>query len=94
MPARKSDSGDSGVFFLKVITCFPGERFLETKSIRFNSRASAYEQCDTIQLAIDEDCDPARAYVCDADGIPIRAALAATVPPHYFFAALRPRRIV
>ena len=89
MPARKSDSGDDGIFFLKVITCFPGNRYLETKSIRINCRSTAYAQCDAIQSALDQDGDPARAYVFDVDGIAIRAGLTAYARASYFFAALR-----
>lgn len=93
MPVKTNEKEDSGPFYVKIIRAFPNNRFLEVRSIPFTSRSLAYSTCDDIQEDLDEDCDPARAYVMDKDGMPIRAGLARKFPPNYFFAANdRPRR--
>lgn len=85
MPARKSDSGDAGKFTLIVVTCFPNKRYQQTSTINLTSRSLAYEQCDSLQRAFDEDCEPRRSYVLDTEGIPLRAGLAAYAPANHFF---------
>jgi hypothetical protein len=89
-PAIKpnDDRGDFGVI---AVTAFPGGRFLQTIRVNFTSRSAAYAQCDRLQDDLDKDGDPARAYVVDRDGIPIRAGLPAHYPSNYFF-AVQPRR--
>lgn len=92
MPA-KTKPEDSELFLVKIIRAFPGNRFIETRSISFTSRAAAYTCCDDIQEDLDVDCDPARSYVVDKNGIPIRAGLARWESPRAFFASYqRPRK--
>lgn len=78
------------IFLVKIIRAFPGNRFLETRSISFTSREAAYTCCDDIQYDLDGDCDPARSYVLDKTGMAIRAGLARSESPRAFFASYPP----
>jgi hypothetical protein len=76
---------DKGTFNVIAVTCFPGQRFVETLRIAFTSRRTAYEQCDRLQDNMDSDGDPSRAYVVGKDGVPIRAGRAAHLPANHYF---------
>jgi len=92
MPARRVNSvRDDGRFGVIAVTAFPAGRWMETFRVNFTSRASAYEACDRLQDDLDRDGDPARAYVIDAEGIPIHAGRPAHLPANHFFAVL-PRK--
>ena len=41
---------------------------------RFSSFESAMREAEGLQRRFDEDCEPKRAFVCDRNGVPIRAA--------------------
>jgi hypothetical protein len=86
-----AEPNDAGIFNVVAITCFPGQRFVETLRISFTSRRTAYEQCDRLQDNMDSDGDPSRAYVVGKDNVPIRAGRAAHLPANYYFSSERNR---
>ena len=45
-----------------------------TEETRFASFEAAMREAERLQRRFDEDCEPKRAFVCDRDGVPIRAA--------------------
>lgn len=62
-------------FYLRVVRAHRGGCFTtEGEDIGFASKASALEQAEQMQKAFDDDCDPCRAYVIDADGVAVAAA--------------------
>lgn len=86
----KPNPNDVGHFTVISITCFPGGRYMQTFSVDFTSRISAYETCDRLQDDLDKDGDPARVYVIEK-GIPVRAGRMAYLRPNHFFGKPRPR---
>lgn len=96
MSVRKSQEKEDGFFSVIAITCFHRKggthKYAETIRVNFLQRSTAYEHCDKLQDQIDADCDPARAYVVDADGIIIRAGRAAYLQPNYFLHPDKTRR--
>lgn len=62
-------------FYLRVVRAHPGGCFTtEGGDIGFSSKAGALAQAEEMQKAFDEDCEPCRAYVIDADGVAVAAA--------------------
>lgn len=96
MPVRKSQDQEDGFFGVIALTCFRNKdgskKYAQTIRVNFLQRSTAYEHCDRLQDQIDEDCDPARAYVVDADGIIIRAGRSAFLPANYFLQPQRTQR--
>lgn len=96
MPVRKTQDPDEGFFAVIAVTCFRqkdgSHKFAQTVRVDFLSRSTSYEYCDKLQDQIDEDGDPARAYVIDADGVPIRAGRCAWQKPNEFLHPEKPHR--
>lgn len=96
MPVRKIQDKEDEFFGVIAITCFRNpdgsHRFERTVGLNFLQRSTAYEQCDRLQDEIDEDGDPARAYVVDAEGMIIRAGRTAYLPSNYFLHPEKTRR--
>lgn len=93
MPARPTDSGEEGHFAVIAVTCFANRNYQKTIRVDFLQRSSAYAYCDKLQDEIDADGHPARAYVYDKDGVPIRAGRSAHAPADYFFARNEPAKV-
>jgi hypothetical protein len=96
MPVRKSQDKEDGFFAVIAVTCFRqkdgSKKFARTVRVDFLQRSTAYHYCDQLQDQIDADCDPARSYVIDADGMPIRAGRSAWLPSNYFLYPEKSRR--
>lgn len=87
MPARipPTKDADEGFYSVIIVTCFKDKGYHRTRQVNFMQRFSAYECCDKFQDEIDAECAPARAYVIDKDGVPIRCGRTATANANWFF---------
>lgn len=61
-------------YYMVVVTAVKGGSFEASQLIRFSTKRSAQDAAEALQMDFDEDCDPKRAYILGADGVPIDAA--------------------
>lgn len=59
-----------------TVTAQPGGTFQRSEPTGMDSKAACIRAAEDMQFEFDSDCDPARAYVVDGDGVAVYAAAA------------------
>jgi len=59
-------------FTVRIVTHHP-DGSTTHEEILYATKRSAVEVCEKLQRELDDDCEPARTYVLDADMVPIIA---------------------